>query len=209
MDIFLKYELFYDEEDKLAFNEAFFDKQRETLESLFGEEPLDIRVFQRDFEKRLFDRNDNYSPAVQTIINDIKDPDSVLSFLFKDKYLDKDISELDRKILIFKQVFIILVMRQYRSPEEKGCYYLLNYDNKLEFKFFLPISIIATKYKEEFTEIDLSKLSTDEVIENIVPDYYLAIGYWDKDKLRADKEEMATFGREWFNEYNQIVPIVI
>lgn len=209
MDIFLKYELFYDEEDKLAFNEAFFDKQRETLESLFGEEPLDIRVFQRDFEKRLFDRNDNYSPAVQTIINDIKDPDSVLSFLFKDKYLDKDISELDRKILIFKQVFITLVMRQYRSPEEKGCYYLLNYDNKLEFKFFLPISIIATKYKEEFTEIDLSKLSTDEVIENIVPDYYLAIGYWDKDKLRADKEEMATFGREWFNEYNQIVPIVI
>ena len=209
MDIFLKYELFYDEEDKLAFNEAFFDKQRETLESLFGEEPLDIRVFQRDFEKRLFDRNDNYSPAVQTIINDIKDQDSVLSFLFKDKYLDKDISELDRKILIFKQVFIILVMRQYRSPEEKGCYYLLNYDNKLEFKFFLPISIIATKYKEEFTEIDLSKLSTDEVIENIVPDYYLAIGYWDKDKLRADKEEMATFGREWFNEYNQIVPIVI
>ena len=209
MDIFLKYELFYDEEGKLAFNEAFFDKQRETLESLFGEEPLDIRVFQRDFEKRLFDRNDNYSPAVQTIINDIKDPDSVLSFLFKDKYLDKDISELDRKILIFKQVFITLVMRQYRSPEEKGCYYLLNYDNKLEFKFFLPISIIATKYKEEFTEIDLSKLSTDEVIENIVPDYYLAIGYWDKDKLRADKEKMATFGREWFNEYNQIVPIVI
>ena len=209
MDIFLKYELFYDEEDKIAFNEVFFDKQRETIENLFGEEELDIRVFQRNFEKRLFDRNDNYSAAVQTIINDIKDPDSVLSYLFKDKYLEKDISELDRKILIFKQIFIHLVMRQYRNPEEKGCTYLLNYDNKFEFKFFLPISIIATTYKEEFTEIDLSKLSTDEVIEYIVPDYYLAIGYWDKNTLRADKEEMATFGREWFNEYNQIVPIVI
>lgn len=209
MDIFLKYELFYDEEDKIAFNEVFFDKQRETLENLFNEEELDIRVFQRNFEKRLFDRNDNYSAAVQTIINDIKDPESVLSYLFKNKYLDKDISELDRKILIFKQIFIDLVMRQYRNPDEKGCTYLLNYDNKLEFKFFLPIAIIATKYKEEFTEIDLTKLSTDEVIEYIVPDYYLAIGYWDKDSLRADKEEMVTFGREWFNEYNQIVPIVI
>lgn len=209
MDIFLKYELFYDEEDKIAFNEVFFDKQRETLENLFNDEELDIRVFQRNFEKRLFDRNDNYSAAVQTIINDIKDPESVLSYLFKNKYLDKDISELDRKILIFKQIFIDLVMRQYRNPDEKGCTYLLNYDNKLEFKFFLPIAIIATKYKEEFTEIDLTQLSTDEVIEYIVPDYYLAIGYWDKDSLRADKEEMVTFGREWFNEYNQIVPIVI
>ena len=208
MDIFLRYELFYDEEDKLTFNEAFFDKQRETLENLFADEELDIRVYQRDFEKKLFDRNDNYSAAVSTIVKDIKDPGSVLSYLFKDKFLDKEFSDLDRKILIFKAVFIPLVMRQYHDPEEKGCSYTFNYYKELTFNFFLPISIIATKYKEEFTTIDLGKLSSDEVIEYIVPDYYLTIGYWDRDELRKNKEEMATLGKEWFNEYNQVVPIV-
>ena len=210
MDIFLKYELFYDEHDRLAFNNAFFYKQRETLEKLFGDEPLDIRVYQRDHEKKLFDRNDNYSAAVQTIINDIKDPGSVLNRLYKDLYIEEGQSELDRNIRIFREQFILLVMRQYDNfAEQQGAFYALNYYKKYSFKFFLPIKILAEKYQDNVKTIDLSKLTKDEVIEYIVPDYYLAVGYWDRDQLRAKKEEMATLGKEWFNEYNQVVEIVL
>ena len=209
MDIFLKYELYYDENDRLAFNNEFFYKQRETLENLFGDEPLDIRVYQRNFEKKLFDRNDNYSAAVQTIINDIKDPQSVLNRLYRGLYEEEGQSDLDRKIRIFREQFILLVMRQYDNfAEEQGAFYALNYYKKYEFKFFLPIKLLAEKFKDNIQTIDLSALTNDEIIEHVVPDYYLAVGYWDRDKLRAKKEEMATLGKEWLNEYNQVVNIV-
>ena len=207
MDIFLKYELFMDECYKVAFNYDLFNKHPEILENLFSDEELKIRVFQRVADKKFFDRNDNYSVAVQWLVNDIKDNKSILSQLFKNKYLNES-SELERNIRIFKDVFPLIVLRQFAYKTLPGQYYYFEYYRKNGFKFFLPAEFIEKKFGEDYQSIDLKKLTPDEFLEYVVPDYYLALAFANIKKPKATKEDLlSNLGKEWFNEENQVVSI--
>lgn len=208
MDIFLKYELFYDENDEVAFNEDLLERQLDTLINIFSNDKLDIRVYQLDSEKRFFDRNDNYSPAVALIVKDLKEKDSLLSKLFKDKFVEEDQSELDRNILIFKYLFPLLVKRQYRVLKEKCNEYYIEYYKNCGFDFVLPQSLVKEKYGDQDKMIDLSLLTPDEFIEYLIPEYYLSLGYWDNDKLRKKDDVMKKLSKSWYNKKNQIVSII-
>lgn len=208
MDIFLKYELFYDENDQVAFNYDLLDRQLDTLMNLFNNDKLDIRVYQLDAEKRFFDRNDNYSPAVELIVKDLKEKNSILSKLFKDKFVEENQSIEERNIQIFKFLFPLIVLRQYRELNEKHQQYYLNCSKAFGFAFLLPESLIKERYPKEDKKIDLSKLTPDEVIEYIVPEYYLMLGYWDNDPLRKKEDALAKLRKGWLTKKNQVVSIM-
>ena len=207
MDIFLKYELYQDECNKIAFNYEYFEKHPEVFENLFVDEELDIRVHQRYENKKLFDRNDNYSIPVQWIVNDINDEKSILSQLFKDKFLNENLNELERKIRIFKYIFPILVLRQFAYKTLPGARYRVNYYRDHSFKFFLPQEFIEQRFGEDYETIDLKKLTNDEFIEYVLPEYYLDLAFANIKKPKNKEDILANLGREWFNEENQVVSI--
>lgn len=209
MDIFLKYEIFMDECNKVAFNDELFNKHPEVFENLFSDEPLDIRVYQRIANKKFLDRNDNYSNAVKWLVNDIKDKKSILSKMFKGKYSEGGLSALERNICIFKELFPLLVLRQYAYRTLPGERYYLLYYRKYGFKFYLPEEFLKSKFGEEYKSIDLSTLTSDEFIEYILPDYYLSLSFNNIRMPKAHKEDaLSNLGREWFNEENQVVSAV-
>ena len=208
MDIILKYELFYDELNRIKFNEDLFEKHPEEIESLFVDEEINVKVYQRVANKKFFDRIDNYSIAVQWLVNDIKDKKSILSQFFKDKFLEEK-TALERNIQIFKVIFPLLVLRQFRDPKAYGINYYLEYYRKNGVKFFLPADIILDTYGENYHSIDLRELDKDVFIEFVIPEYYLALAYAGIKKPKATKEDLlSNLGREWFNEENHIVPAV-
>ena len=205
MDIFLKYELFMDECNKVAFNDELFNKHPEVLENLFADEELKIRVYQRMADKKFFDRNDNYSLAVQWLVNDIKDSKSILSSLYRGKYLNEG-SGLARNVRIFKEIFPLIVLRQFAYKTLPGKVYYLEYYRKNGFKFFLPQKFLEEKFPEDSNTIDLKTLTPEEFLEYVIPDYYLSLAFNNIKKPKATKEDLlSNLGQEWFNEENQVV----
>ncbi len=208
MDIFLKYELYQNDCYKIVFNYEYFEKHPEVFDDLFADEELDVRVHQRYENKKLFDRNDNYSVAVTWIVNDIKDEESILSKLFKDKFLNEDLNEHERRIRIFKYIFPILTLRQFAYKTLPGARYALTYFQDHSFKFFLPKEFLEARFGEKYDTIDIKKLTNDEIIEYILPDYYLSLSYADLKKPKDKEDPLANLGREWLNEDNQVVSVV-
>lgn len=207
MDIFLKYEVYYNEDNELVVNQDLMDHQLDTFINLFTNKHLDIRVYQLDAHKKFFDMNDNYSEAVRFLVNDIKDNSSFLSFLLKGTFMKEGQSDLERQIAIFKHIFSMMVLRQYRDQELEGKYYFFPYYKNYGFKFFLPQEILDEKYEGKDQEIDLSLLSNDEFLRCIVPDYYLDLGYWDRAPLRDRSEIINKLPKDWGRKKNIIVSL--
>ena len=205
MDIFLKYELYMDECNKVAFNYDLFNKHPEVFENLFADEPLDIRVYQRMADKSFLDRNDNYSISVQWLVNDIKDNKSILKQLFNGKFTDVNLSERDRNILIFKEVFPLIVARQFAYKTLPGAWYYFVYFKNNGFKFYLPQEFINEKFAGEYKTVDLSKLTPEELLKYIVPDYYLALSVSKVYMPKSKDSVLLNISREWINENNQVV----
>lgn len=208
MDIFLKYELYMDECNKVAFNYDLFNKHPEVFENLFADEPLDIRVYQRMADKSFLDRNDNYSISVQWLVADIKDNKSILKQLFNGKFTDVNLTELERNILIFKEVFPLIVARQFAYKTLPGAWYWFIYFKNNGFKFYLPQEFIDEKLGGEYKTVDLKKLDPEDFLKYVVPDYYLALSFSRVSRPKDKESVLMSLGREWLNEENQVVTAI-
>ena len=154
-----------DECNKVAFNYDLFNKHPEVFENLFADEPLDIRVYQRMADKSFLDRNDNYSISVQWLVADIKDNKSILKQLFNGKFTEVNLTELERNILIFKEVFPLIVARQFAYKTLPGAWYWLIYFKNNGFKFYLPQEFIDEKLGGEYKTVDLKKLAPEDFLK--------------------------------------------
>ena len=209
MDIILKYELFLDEYNKVAFNYELFNKHQEIFENLFTtEEPLNIKVYQRVANKKFLDRIDNYSISIEWLVNDIKDEKSIIQALFRGKFVAVGQTTLQRNILIFKEVFPLIVARQYAYKTLPGAWYYFIYFRNNGFKFYLPQEFIDERLNGEYKTVDLKQLTPEEFLQYVVPDYYLALSYSRVKRPKAKESVLMNLGREWFNEENQVVTAI-
>ena len=189
---------------KVHFCHKTFDQNVEELKYYFAS--TDVNVNDIEFQvyaQNKYNLNDGDHEAIRCMMSDIKNEASCTHKLIAPLFDIADSVEKKTEMLryLLEKYFIGTRLQMTWANDNKHIRCYRKIWGIHEFKYWLP-KTIAQKYDHDYSEFgangfDIIKMTPEEILTYVVPEYYSEIGFWDMKSFRDDPKKMEKVSVSW------------
>ena len=145
---------------------------------------------------------EKHTDPLKCLLNDIKHDDSNLNAIIKPMFCSGNVvnDKINALKYLVKQYVLCAFNNKNALNDANFVNYVSFYYKNYCYNYCLKKSIIKDiAVSDDYCEIDLTKLSVEDLARWVIPRYYEELGMWDREDVRNNKELMRKLTRSWFD----------